>query len=234
MARAITGACWDGSFGLAEWDLKDDVDNLARKARDLLGAGDREAVVRLPERERLRNNQAWHIILGVGGDEEAKGKGSLRWTEDDVARLEAATRLTVSEAFEGYGVFWTVHRDGQQLHAHVVVEAKSRVHGRRVRFDKRGDAIDRLREIFVGNARSCGLSLTAERRVDREEVRARILAGDEPLKNDRKMVSEKRGEGGADGKRNRLVLKETETLPARLPRSHGLNPCRLLKRRPAA
>jgi hypothetical protein len=184
-----------GAAALKGWGLAADLDNLSPGARRALEVSGPEAVRLMDERDRLRHVQGWHIIFGVPsgrGPESSGHDGGI--DVERMVRLDAALRGTVREAFgeRGHRTLSAIHDDGAQLHGHVVVQALSS-RGRRLRFDKQGDAVDSLREIFVRHARSCGLSVTAERRVDRREVLARVLAGKEPLRASRSETQVRRG-----------------------------------------
>lgn len=155
------------------WDLAVDNDNLSKRARILLTAGRRSEVDVLDERERLRNIQAWHFCFSIKENED----GML-----DLFRV--AARATVDKAFaaEGHEVIWAIHADHtDQMHAHVVVKAKS-AFGHRIHSDIHGDYLHYLRETFASNLRRVGLDYEATRRIDREPMREGIASGMVPLR----------------------------------------------------
>ncbi len=183
-------AAGPGREALAGWELVSDLDNLSRAARGIVAEAGPEApsqVHAMPERERFQHVQAWHIIVSVPEDPAEPRARTL-------TRLEEAVRGFVGEAFaeEGHRAIWTVHQDGAAPHAHIVVQARSRF-GRRLRFDRRGEMSDSLREVFTRHARACDINVTAERRADRQEVRDAILDGREPLRPSKDMVEVRKG-----------------------------------------
>lgn len=170
----------------ARWDLAHDDENLSKEARRIAAAEGLEAIARLSDRERLAHVQAWHLVVSVAaGDDDRK---------EVTARLCEATAMAVMELFgqAGRPALWTVHEDGREPHAHILVRSLD-AFGNRLRFDRRGDWADSFKDVVVRHCRSMGINATAERREDRSDVRRRILDGQEALRTNRKAVEIKAG-----------------------------------------
>ena len=166
----------DTRAALEDWELLDDDANRSAKARKLIAENRLAELAELDTRERLHRVQAWHLAVSVKtGDDDREGV---------LADLEEAGRGAIDEIFgqSGRQAIWAVHSDGKEPHLHIVVEGCAGEEKRSLQLDPHGQVLDSWRETFVRHCRDCGLNVTAERRVDREEIRERILTGDEPLK----------------------------------------------------
>lgn len=161
------------------WDLATDDENRSKAARELLRQDDNSAFQKLGGREQLRNIQAWHFTLSIEED------GSDEAVEE---QFRAAVRGTVDEAFtaKGHKVMWGIHKGHTgHIHAHVIVRAVSDLGGR-VHSDIQGDYLHSLRTMFARNLKLTGLEYEATRRLDRRPLRERIMAGYDPVNNNRK------------------------------------------------
>lgn len=148
-----------------DWGLDDDRANASKTARE-------NPLATLGERARLRNVQAWHLVL------------SVTIADDDTDKLVLAATAMIDECFtrQGYRCLWALHLDRPgRPHVHVVVKAVSEF-GSRLRFDVHGDYLDTLRAEFAECLRMAGLNFDGVRREDRPDLRNRIAAGDEALR----------------------------------------------------
>jgi hypothetical protein len=163
-----------------DWELMLDNDNLSPAARRAREEGGRDALRDMPERERLRNVQVWHLIWSAK-EERGEPQPAAR------GRFTEAVRSAVFDLFDeaGHKVVWTVHSDTDHLHAHIVVRAENH-RGRRIRFDKA--ALDEMRTVFGKHTRRCGFNVVAERREDRSELRDEIADGEAPLRLNERLV----------------------------------------------
>lgn len=161
------------------WNLKPDRENLSPAARATFPS-ERAA---MPVNERLHKRQAAHVIFSVPSH-----------TPVDVQRLQQAVSLalrdTVGEG--GFRYVSTIHTDhSNRPHAHIIIKATSEpmmVDGRektkQLRLGPR--ELEAMRHVFTHHAQEQGIAVVATRREDREHLRAEILAGRAPLReNDR-------------------------------------------------
>jgi hypothetical protein len=162
------------------WDLRTEVENLSRAARELLAQADSlggpeiamQLVADMPVRERLRNAQAVHIEMSLPLARDD-------WSARDVAALEVIAGATIRETFGSWGhrVLWGVHAEpGGVPHIHVVVKAVSE-EGDRLRFPYDNLLVDGLRTVLAKHARALGYDVDDLRRGDRNDLMARVAAG---------------------------------------------------------
>ncbi len=167
------------------WNLKRDSENLSSAAKGATAA-DRAA---MPANERLRKRQAAHLIFSVPSHAPV-----------DAQRLQQAVSLalrdTVGEG--GFRYVSTIHTDhSSRPHAHIIIKATSEpmmIDGRakttQLRLGPR--ELETMRHVFTRHAQEQGINVVATRREDREHLRAEILAGRAPLReNDRSPATRK-------------------------------------------
>lgn len=161
------------------WNLKPGSENLSPAAKAATAA-ERAA---MPANERLRKRQSAHLIFSVPSH-----------TPLDAQRLQQAVSLalrdTVGEG--GFRYLSTVHTDhSSRPHAHIIIKATSepmRINGRekttQLRLGPR--ELEAMRHVFTRHAQEQGINVVATRREDRAHLRAEILTGRAPLReNDR-------------------------------------------------
>jgi hypothetical protein len=161
------------------WDLKTDAENLSPAAKRATPE-ERRA---MPAKDRLRSRQAVHIIFSVPSHAKADGE-----------RLGRAVDLSLRETFGegGYRYLYTIHTDhGARPHAHIIAKAQSEPieteRGSRsltLRLQPRD--LDAMRQVFTRHAQQQGIDVIATRREDREHLRAEILSGRAPLRENQK------------------------------------------------
>gem|GEM_PF-3019510 len=159
------------------WKLKEDADNLSKPARDYLANGDMKGFHAMPGRDRLSNVQVKHYVLSIEED------GSEPHVEKS---FQAAVWATIDEVFtaQGHKVLWAMHKGHtEHLHAHVLIKNFSKF-DRCLDTDIHGNFLHGLRDVYACHLQNTGLNYQATRRIDRRRLRERILAGDEPLKQD--------------------------------------------------
>lgn len=151
------------------WCLLGENDNLSKRARELEPAVRNE----MPERMRFHHVQAHHFVWSIG----------VRPDDDKISPFCQALMVTLAYAFraDGHKAFWTVHRNTDHLHAHLVVQAQSD-RMCRVRLDRHGDFLFGVRVKLASCLRNAGIDAMATRREDRPDIRERILNGEEPLR----------------------------------------------------
>jgi hypothetical protein len=167
------------------WNLKRDSENLSTAAKAATAA-ERAA---MPAKERLHRRQAAHLIFSVPSHAPV-----------DAQRLQQAVSLalrdTVGEG--GFRYVSTIHTDhSSRPHAHIIIKATSEpmmIDGRekttQLRLGPRD--LETMRHVFTRHAQEQGINVVATRREDREHLRAEILAGRAPLReNDRSSVTRK-------------------------------------------
>jgi len=170
---------------IKSWNLKRDSENLSSAAKEATAA-DRAA---MPANERLRKRQAAHLIFSVPSHAPV-----------DAQRLQQAVSLalrdTVGEG--GFRYVSTIHTDhSSRPHAHIIIKATSEpmmIDGRerttQLRLGPR--ELETMRHVFTRHAQEQGINVVATRREDREHLRAEILAGRAPLReNDRSPATQK-------------------------------------------
>jgi hypothetical protein len=164
---------------IRSWDLKPEVDNLSAAARRATPAERRQ----MTAAERLDKRQAVHMIFSVPSHVQA-----------DAERLGRAVDLALGETVRegGFRYVYTIHTDHScRPHAHIVVKARSEP------FQKDGvektqqlrlgpKELDAMRQVFTRHTQERGLNVIATRRQDREHLRADILAGQAPLRENMK------------------------------------------------
>ncbi len=164
---------------IRSWDLKAEADNLSASARRTTPAARRQ----MPAAERLDKRQAVHMIFSVPSHAKA-----------DAERLGRAVDLALGETVReaGFRYVYTIHTDhSARPHAHIVVKAQSEPFQRdgveKTRQLRLGPKeLDAMRQVFTRHAQERGLNVVATRRQDREYLRADILAGQAPLRDNMK------------------------------------------------
>ncbi len=175
---------------VAGFGLKPDADNLSARGRQQLEGGEGE---KLPPARRLRHRQAFHFTfsLPVGRPQDL-----------ELVELAAATAIREAFAAEGYRALWAMHDEAvagaraaghAHAHIHIVVKAQSEEGARRLRFDPRGEELQRLRRLFAAAAEQAGLACTATQREDRAELREAVAAGREPLRPHQELYQRQTG-----------------------------------------
>lgn len=160
---------------IATWTLKPDRANLSSAARH----ASLEERARMAVNERLDKRQAAHLILSIPST-----------ASSDPRKLDAAVHLTLDETLgaAGFRYLYTIHTDhSDRPHAHVIVKATSepftidgRQKTRQLRLNPR--ELEAMRQVFARHAQERGLNVVATRREDRAQLRAEILAGTAPLR----------------------------------------------------
>src|SRR5258708_30361240 len=167
------------------WNLKRDSENLSSAAKGATAA-DRAA---MPANERLRKRQAAHLIFSVPSHAPV-----------DAQRLQQAVSLalrdTVGEG--GFRYVSAIHTDhSTRPHAHIIIKATSEpmmIDGRekttQLRLGPR--ELYAMRYVFTRHSQEQGINVVATRREDREHLRAELVAGRAPLReNDRSPATRK-------------------------------------------
>jgi hypothetical protein len=170
-----------GRDELENWIRFSEAENLTAQSRAL-----GPAAAALREKDRLHFNQVAHLTWSVPA---AATESEREW---DIAALKEATLGALDEIFaeRGRRALWAVHdgHGGGNPHVHILFGLLGRRSGRLERLRLDPDFIDRFRITAARYGRLAGLNVVAERREDRVEMRARILAGEEPLRKNRKTV----------------------------------------------
>jgi hypothetical protein len=164
---------------IRSWNLKSEAENLSAAARRATPEERRD----MEAAKRLDRNQAVHMIFSVPAHAKADAERLGR-------AVDLALRETVGEG--GFRYVYTIHTDhSARPHAHVVIKARSEpfVRGsenvtRQLRLRPR--ELDAMRQVFTRHAQEQGLNVVATRRQDREHMRADILAGQAPLRENKK------------------------------------------------
>lgn len=186
--RELRGAAIEAE--VRSWDLKTDAENLSPAAKRVTPE-ERRA---MPAKERLRSRQAVHIIFSVPSRAKADGE-----------RLGRAVDLSLRETFGegGYRYLYTIHTDhGARPHAHIIAKAQSEPidterGNRSVMLRLQPRDLDAMRQVFTRHAQQQGIDVIATRREDREHLRADILTGRAPLReNQRYNVATKKTRQG--------------------------------------
>jgi hypothetical protein len=160
---------------ILSWKLAAEDQNLSAAAKKLPKA----QRAQLPANERLARRQAAHIIFSV----PANGKSDVQRLRQSV---DASLQETIGTA--GFRYVYTIHTEhSTRPHAHVIVKAASepfRQNGRQATRQLRlgPRELDAMRQVFTRHCHQQGLNVTATRREDRAELRAAILAGGAPLR----------------------------------------------------
>ena len=159
----------EATAALDGWRLLGDNDNLSKRARELAPAARNE----MPERMRFNHVQAYHFVWSIG----------VRPDDDKISPFCQALMVTLAYVFraDGHKAFWTVHRNTDHLHAHLVVQAQSD-RMCRVRLDRHGDFLFGVRVKLASCLRNAGIDAMATRREDRPDLRERILNGEKPIR----------------------------------------------------
>jgi len=158
-----------------DWGLMPDVENLSKRARKAISQGDFGTVENMKDEDKHYYVQAWHFALSIN---------ETKVTD----QFQAAVKATIRNIFakDGYQCIWGIHSDHtDNVHAHVVANAVNK-HGERLRSDINGDFLHNFRIEFAQNLRLSGLDYEATRREDRRPMRDQIMAGFEPLRNNKK------------------------------------------------
>jgi hypothetical protein len=175
--RELRGA--DIAAEVKSWSLKTDAENLSPAAK-LATPKERRA---MSTKERLKNRQAVHIIFSVPAHAKADGE-----------RLGRAVDLSLRETFGegGYRYLYTIHTDhSARPHAHIIAKAQSepietRQGSRAVKLRLQPRELEAMRQVFTRHAQQQGIDVIATRREDREHLRADILTGRAPLRENQK------------------------------------------------
>lgn len=106
-------------------------------------------------------------------------------TAQNVRRLEAAARQFLHDRYgkQGYEYVWTIHRDTENPHVHVLVKNHNRELGKKLRIDKAD--LMAMREEFAKQLTLRGIEQVATRRMDRQSVVERVAKGLESARKDR-------------------------------------------------
>lgn len=158
------------------WGLKADHANLSAAARKATS----EQRAAMPKNERLDRRQAAHLIFSIPAQ-----------ARTDAATLKRAVDGALAETFgaAGHRYVYTIHTDhSARPHAHIIVKAQSepqigpggRKRSTQLRLNPR--ELEGLRHVFTCHAQERGLNVVATRREDRGQLRADILAGTAPLR----------------------------------------------------
>lgn len=118
---------------------------------------------------------ATHIILSAKCEN----------TDKNARRLESAARQFLHDRFaaQGYQYVWSVHRDTQNPHVHVVLKNHNRELNRKIRIDKPDLAA--MRQEFANHLSLRGIEQVAVRRMDRVQTAEAVVKGVERIKQDR-------------------------------------------------
>src|SRR5260221_1155329 len=161
------------------WGLKTDAENLSPAAKLATPKERRE----MSAKDRLKSRQAVHIIFSVPAHAKA-----------DSERLGRAVDLSLRETFGegGYRYLYTIHTDhSTRPHAHIIAKAQSEPietkRGRRtIKLRLQPRELEAMRQVFTRHAQQQGIDVIATRREDREHLRADILTGRAPLRENQK------------------------------------------------
>lgn len=157
------------------WDLKAETENQSAAAKLATTAEWRN----MPAATRLDKRQAVHMIFSIPSHAKA-----------DAARLERAVDLALRETAGdgGFRYVYTIHTDhSARPHAHIIIKAQSEP------FEKDGlektrqlrlgpKELQGMRQVLTRHAQEAGLNVISTRRQDRQHLRADILAGQAPLR----------------------------------------------------
>jgi hypothetical protein len=161
------------------WDLKADAENLSPAAK-LATPKERRA---MSAKDRLKSRQAVHIIFSVPAHAKADGE-----------RLGRAVDLGMRETFgQGryrylYTITPTTAPGRTRTSSPRRKASRSRRSGgsRPVTLRLQPRELEAMRQVFTRHARQQGIDVIATRREDREHLRADILAGRAPLRENQK------------------------------------------------
>jgi hypothetical protein len=161
------------------WGLKTDAENLSPAAKLATPKERRE----MSAKDRLKSRQAVHIIFSVPAHAKA-----------DSERLGRAVDLSLRETFGegGYRYLYTIHTDhSTRPHAHIIAKAQSEPietkRGRRtIKLRLQPRELEAMRQVFTRHAQQQGIDVIATRREDRHHLRADILTGRAPLRENQK------------------------------------------------
>lgn len=138
------------------WDLKENKDNLSRKAREATP----DELRKMPEQEVYNKRQASHFVVSF-----PKGTKIDRQTMDKIA---SEALKPFSDA--GFKFVYAKHMDADNPHFHVVIACKNSETGRSLRLDR--EDLQKMRELVAQLAREHGIEVKADRRPEHDQARA--------------------------------------------------------------
>lgn len=150
---------------LDRWDLLDNQDNLTTAARKMT-PGERSA---MPERERLAERQAAHIVISLPPGQKATRQQMDYLAQEWLAPFQKA----------GFEAAYAIHDHQAQQHIHFALKARA-LDGSRLRLDPAQLDSLRVHAAHIGNG--IGMNLRADQRVKQDRLYQRILNGTADLK----------------------------------------------------
>lgn len=190
------------------WDLADANENLSPLARSMPDGGRS-----LPVEKRFHNVLVRHFIFSA----PLRGRDEGAVPEAELAMLETAVGRTISRVFNelGHRSFRATHSEhGGHPHIHVAVRCQSdHPPYRRLRLDRSGVMLDRLRHVLAEECRIAGLrEMDSTRWADRRKEISRIIDGLEPVPKELKS----RPRSAPPRRLRHRQTRETRTLRERL------------------